>query len=51
MLTSLPGGHAARLLHDRNLATTYAVEAVRLIDHYRFRAVIRTPTDAKPLAS
>jgi len=35
--------------YDRNVATTYAVEAVRLIDHYRFRAAMKTATAAKPL--
>lgn len=34
---------------DRNVATTCAVEAVRLIDHYRFRAAMKTATSAKPL--
>jgi hypothetical protein len=35
--------------YDRNIATTYAVEAMRLIDHYRFRAAMRTATSTKPL--
>jgi phosphatidylserine/phosphatidylglycerophosphate/cardiolipin synthase-like enzyme len=35
--------------YDRNIATTYAVEAVRLIDHYRFRAAMKTSTSQKPL--
>ena len=35
--------------YDRNVATTYAVEAIRLIDHYRFRAAMRTATSAEPL--
>ena len=35
--------------HDRNIAATYAVEAIRLIDHYRFRAAMRTATSRAPL--
>jgi phosphatidylserine/phosphatidylglycerophosphate/cardiolipin synthase-like enzyme len=35
--------------YDRNIATTYAVEAMRLIDHYRFRAAMKTATTTKPL--
>ena len=35
--------------HDRIVATTYAVEAIRLIDHYRFRAVKRAATPEEPL--
>lgn len=35
---------------DRNIATTYAVEAVRLIDHYRFRAVMKKAKAVKPLS-
>jgi phosphatidylserine/phosphatidylglycerophosphate/cardiolipin synthase-like enzyme len=35
--------------YDRSVATTYAVEAIRLIDHYRFRAVKRTATKQDPL--
>jgi phosphatidylserine/phosphatidylglycerophosphate/cardiolipin synthase-like enzyme len=34
---------------DRNVASTYAVEAVRLLDHYRFRAAMWTATADKPL--
>ena len=34
---------------DRDVATKFAVEAIRLIDHYRFRSVQRKATDAKPL--
>ena len=34
---------------DRRVATTYAVEALRLIDHYRFRAAMKTATAAEPL--
>ncbi|MFL5957645.1 MAG: phospholipase D-like domain-containing protein, partial [Solirubrobacterales bacterium] len=35
--------------YDRHIATTYAVEAVRLIDHYRFRAAMKRAHDATPL--
>jgi phosphatidylserine/phosphatidylglycerophosphate/cardiolipin synthase-like enzyme len=35
--------------YDRNIAGTYAVEAIRLIDHYRFRAAMKTATSSKPL--
>lgn len=35
--------------YDRRIASIYAVEAVRLIDHYRFRAAMRTATNVKPL--
>jgi hypothetical protein len=35
--------------YDRNIAGTYAVEAIRLIDHYRFRAAMRTASAAQPL--
>lgn len=34
---------------DARVATTYAVEAIRLIDHYRFRAVQKTATTNEPL--
>ncbi len=34
---------------DREIATKYAIEAIKLVDHYRFRAVMQTATDAKPL--
>ncbi len=34
---------------DRAVATQYAVEAVRLIDHYRFRAVMKNASSADPL--
>jgi phosphatidylserine/phosphatidylglycerophosphate/cardiolipin synthase-like enzyme len=34
---------------DRAVATTYAVEALRLIDHYRFRAAMKKATSAEPL--
>src|SRR5436190_832714 len=35
--------------YDRSVATTYAVEAIRLIDHYRFRAVKRNATKQDPM--
>lgn len=34
---------------DAKLASSYAVEAIRLIDHYRFRAVQQTATSDEPL--
>lgn len=34
---------------DRDIATKYAIEAIKLVDHYRFRAVMETATDDKPL--
>jgi phospholipase D-like protein len=34
---------------DRDVATKYAVEAIRLIDHYRFRSVQNKATESKPL--
>ena len=34
---------------DKTVATTYAVEAIKLIDHYRFRAVKRAATPQEPL--
>jgi phosphatidylserine/phosphatidylglycerophosphate/cardiolipin synthase-like enzyme len=36
-------------IHDRDAATTYAVEAVRLYDHFRFRSLREASTAAKPL--
>jgi hypothetical protein len=36
-------------IRDRTIATAYAVEAIRLIDHYRFRAVLQKATKAAPL--
>jgi phosphatidylserine/phosphatidylglycerophosphate/cardiolipin synthase-like enzyme len=52
--SNLAGGEAENgdnllAIFDRNIATTYAVEAVRLIDHYRFRAAMRTATSTDPL--
>ena len=34
---------------DRDVATKFAVEAIRLIDHYRFRSVQTKATQEKPL--
>ena len=34
---------------DRDIATKYAIEAIKLVDHYRFRAAMQNATDAKPL--
>jgi hypothetical protein len=34
---------------DRDIATKYAIEAIKLVDHYRFRAVMEKSTDDKPL--
>jgi hypothetical protein len=35
--------------HDAKVASTYAVEAIRLIDHYRFRAAMKGATKTEPL--
>ncbi len=34
---------------DRATAIAYAVEAIRLVDHYHFRAVMQSATNAQPL--
>lgn len=34
---------------DRGIATKFAIEAIQLIDHYRFRAAMQQATDAQPL--
>ena len=34
---------------DPAICSTYAVEAIRLIDHYRFRAAMKGATKAEPL--
>jgi phosphatidylserine/phosphatidylglycerophosphate/cardiolipin synthase-like enzyme len=34
---------------DAGIASTYAVEAIRLIDHYRFRAAMSEATSTEPL--
>ena len=36
-------------IYDRSVATAYAVEAIRLVDHYHFRAVMKSATSADPL--
>ena len=34
---------------DRATAIAYGVEAIRLVDHYHFRASMQSATNAKPL--
>lgn len=36
-------------IYDRSVATAYAVEAIRLVDHYHFRAVMKEATSDNPL--
>ncbi len=36
-------------ISDRGIATAYAVEAVRLLDHYHFRASMKSATKVNPL--
>jgi phosphatidylserine/phosphatidylglycerophosphate/cardiolipin synthase-like enzyme len=36
-------------IYDRAVATAYAVEAIRLVDHYYFRALQRKATSSEPL--
>jgi phosphatidylserine/phosphatidylglycerophosphate/cardiolipin synthase-like enzyme len=36
-------------IYDRSVATAYAVEAIRLVDHYHFRAAMKGATKAQPL--
>ena len=36
-------------IRDRDVATIYAVEAVRLLDHFRFRSLLQGATSATPL--
>jgi hypothetical protein len=36
-------------IQDQGVVTAYAVEAIRLIDHYHFRAVMSAATSANPL--
>ena len=38
------------MIRDRGVATAYAVEALRLVDHYHFRASMKKATRASPLA-
>ena len=34
---------------DRDIATKFAIEAIQLVDHYRFRAAMQQATDTQPL--
>jgi len=34
---------------DRGIAAKYAIEAIQLVDHYRFRAAMQKATEAQPL--
>lgn len=36
-------------IYDKEVASAYAIEAIRLVDHYHFRATMKTATSAKPL--
>ena len=36
-------------VYDRAVATVFAIEAIRLVDHYAFRAAMQTATSVKPL--
>ena len=36
-------------IYDRSISTMYAIEGIRLADHYRFRDVLRGATSAKPM--
>jgi phosphatidylserine/phosphatidylglycerophosphate/cardiolipin synthase-like enzyme len=36
-------------IYDRGIATAYAVEAIRLLDHYQFRAAMEDATSDDPL--
>jgi phosphatidylserine/phosphatidylglycerophosphate/cardiolipin synthase-like enzyme len=36
-------------IHDARVAEVFAVEAMRLVDHYQFRAAAQTATQVKPL--
>jgi hypothetical protein len=37
------------MIYDRTVATAYGVEAVRLLDHYQFRAAMKKATKVNPL--
>jgi len=37
-------------IHDARVAEVFAVEAMRLVDHYEFRAAVQAATQVKPLA-
>lgn len=36
-------------IYDKSVAAKFAVEAIRLVDHYQFRAAVNAATDVKPL--
>jgi len=36
-------------VYDREIATMFAIEGIRLADHYRFRDALKSATSAKPL--
>ena len=36
-------------IYDRKVAEVFAVEAIRLVDHYQFRAAMQSATTVKPL--
>lgn len=36
-------------IYDREVAAAYAIEAIRLVDHYHFRAMMKTATSSNPL--
>jgi hypothetical protein len=36
-------------IHDRDVATAFAVEAIKLVDHYYFRALMKAATEVSPL--
>jgi hypothetical protein len=36
-------------MYDRDVATVFAIEAIRLVDHYAFRAAMKTATDTAPM--
>jgi hypothetical protein len=40
---------AQQLIFDREIATLYAIEGIRLADHYRFRDRLKSGTDKKPV--
>jgi phosphatidylserine/phosphatidylglycerophosphate/cardiolipin synthase-like enzyme len=37
-------------IYDREIATLYAIEGIRLADHYSFRDKLSTATDDKPMS-
>jgi hypothetical protein len=42
-------GDSLFAIRDRAIATAYAIEAVRLVDHYHFRASVKAATTVRPL--